>query len=85
MSIKKKLLLKIMGGAQDGNVTYAEALKLLELLGYRFREGKGSHTVACYPGTPGLLTLQPKKDGKAKSYQLEQIRRDIREKGLHLQ
>lgn len=78
MSTKKKLLQKIMSGQQDGNVTFAEALQLLKILGYTLRQNSGSHTVAGIPDVPGLLTLQPRKDGKAKSYQLVQIREHIR-------
>lgn len=82
MSTKKKLLKKIMSGEQDGNVTFDEALQLLRALGYNVRPGKGSHTIISYTGSDGIINLQPKKDGKAKGYQLDQLRTHIRQNGL---
>lgn len=81
MSTKKKLLQKIMSGTQDGNVTFAEALQLLKILGYSIREGKGSHTIASYAKARAILNLQPMK-GKAKPYQVRQIRDQIIKLGL---
>lgn len=82
MSTKKKLLEKILSGTQDGNITYNEALQLLKALGYHIRPGKGSHTIVSYPGKEGILNIQPKKDGKAKGYQVRQIRDHIHQNGL---
>lgn len=77
MSTKKKLLKKVLSGEQDGNITFHEILHLLQLLGYSVRNTGGSHTVVSFQGTPEILNLQPKKDGKAKFYQIEQVRSHI--------
>lgn len=67
-----------MSGRQDGNVTFEEALQLLKILGYVFRQNSGSHIIAGLPDVRGMLTMQPRKDGKAKGYQLDQMREHIR-------
>ncbi len=82
VSTKKKLLKKILDGNQDGNITFREIMHLLQLLGYNTRNTGGSHTVVSFTGTPEILNLQPKKDGKAKLYQIEQVRNHINKYNL---
>lgn len=77
MSTKKKLLAKLLSGKQDGNITFQEIMHLLQILKYNIRSGAGSHNIISYPGTPEILNLQPRKDGKAKPYQIEQVREHI--------
>lgn len=84
VSTKDKLLKKILCGTQDTNVTFKEIMHLLELLKYNMRNTGGSHTVVSYTGTPEILNLQPKKDGKAKPYQIAQVRAHITKYNTHL-
>ena len=83
MSTKKKLLAKLLSGKQDGNITFAEIMHLLRLLRYNIRPGAGSHNIISYPGTPEILNLQPRKDGKAKPYQIDQVREHITRYNTH--
>ncbi len=83
MSTKKKLLAKLLSGKQDGNITFQEIMHLLHILKYNIRQGAGSHNIISYPGTPEILNLQPRKDGKAKPYQIEQVREHITKYNTH--
>jgi hypothetical protein len=38
---------------------------------------KGGHHIVTRPGVPILLNLQPEKSGKAKAYQIAQIRKQL--------
>ncbi len=43
-------------------------------LGFTEREGKGSHRIFHREGIEDLINLQPTRDGKAKPYQVRQVR-----------
>ena len=73
MSSKKKLLEKIMNPDKTGNVTFEEATKLLS----------HSHMVAWHEKIPEIINIQPGPNGKAKPYQLKQIRTIINQYNLH--
>ena len=81
MSKREKLIAKILSGEQDGNVTFDELMGCLSRLGFAIRNTGGSHFVASRPQEPPL-TLQPRKDGKAKPYQLAQTREHFKTYGL---
>lgn len=81
MSKKEKLIAKILSGEHDGNVTFDELMNCLSRLGFSIRNTGGSHFVASRPNE-SPLTLQPRKDGKAKPYQLEQVRIHLNKYGL---
>ena len=83
VSTKKKLLAKLLGGKQDGNITFDEIMHLLRLLNYNIRPGAGSHNIISYPGTAEILNLQPRKDGKAKPYPIHQVRDHIIKYNTH--
>ena len=59
--------------ASTSNLRFAEAQSLAERIGFTFRRVKGSHRVYTRPGTRDILNLQPGKNGKAKSRQVEQL------------
>lgn len=82
MSTKKKLLAKVLSGSNDGNITFAQLVHLLEILGWSIRQTGGSHRVASHPEAEEILNVQPKKDGKAKPYQIEQVRECIKKYNL---
>lgn len=72
MSQYEKLLLKILVGTQDKNVTFSELQKILELLGFSCRI-KGDHFIYTKSGIEEIVNIQP-FGNKAKPYQVKQIR-----------
>jgi predicted RNA binding protein YcfA (HicA-like mRNA interferase family) len=50
----------------------------IESCGFQFEGCSGSHHIYRHPGPPPqMLSVQPKKDGKAKPYQVEQFRQAL--------
>jgi len=72
MSQKAKLLLKILSGRSDSNLSFNEVSGLLEHLGFSLRI-KGSHHIFAREGIAEIINLQP-KGGFAKAYQIKQVR-----------
>ena len=70
-----KLLIKILRGTSDQNIDFEEFRKLLLKLGFEERV-KGSHHILTKDGIEYILNIQP-KSGKAKAYQVKQIRNVI--------
>lgn len=73
----KKLYQKILNNSSG--VRFSDLCKLAECYGYELARTKGSHMIYKRPGTIGILTLQPDKDGKAKEYQVDQVLEAIEE------
>ncbi|WP_036480355.1 type II toxin-antitoxin system HicA family toxin [Myxosarcina sp. GI1] len=72
MSKYKKLLQKILTGTSDNNINFSELRQLLKKLGFEERV-KGGHYIFTKVNVEEIINLQP-KSGKAKSYQVKQIR-----------
>ena len=72
MSESEKILLKILRGGSDQNISFDRLCNLLENLGFEMRV-KGSHHIFTREGVLEIVNLQPKK-GKAKPYQVKQVR-----------
>ena len=70
-----KVLRRVLSGRSDANVDFDELCGLLERLGYELDRVQGSHHIFVRPGQPEVVDIQPLKDGKAKAYQVRQIRR----------
>ena len=68
----KKTLAKVMNGNADANLRYDDLCNLLNRLGYISRQHGGSHRVFRMAGRD-LINLQ-NAGGKAKSYQVRQVR-----------
>ena len=70
-----KLLQRVVGGASDANIPFADLRKLLLHFGFdeRVRE---DHHILTKPGVEEILNIQP-KGSKAKSYQVKQVRNVI--------
>ena len=78
MSKLDKVLARVMSGERDANIAFADLCLLLRKLDFDERAGKGSHRVFTHGGF--LISLQT--DGsKAKSYQVRQVRDQLREMG----
>ena len=72
MSQQDKLLAKILSGASDTNISFDQLCQLLIKLGFDERM-RGSHHIFTKEGVEEILNLQPKQ-GKAKAYQVKQVR-----------
>jgi len=71
----EKILLKIISGFSDKNISFSELCSVLKYLGFEERI-KGSHHIFFKDGIEEILNIQPKKS-KAKPYQVKQIRNII--------
>ena len=76
VTARAKLLVKILGGSSDQNVSFPELVTLLRSLGFQLRTA-GSHHVFSREGVAEILNLQPRRDGTAKPYQVKQVRQVI--------
>ena len=76
MSQQDKLLAKILSGASDTNISFDQLCQLLIKLGFDERI-RGSHHIFTKEGVEEILNLQPKQ-GKAKTYQVKQVREVLR-------
>jgi len=72
MSKFEKILDKILRGTSDSNIAFHELISLLERLGFQSRI-KGSHHIFYKENIVEILNLQ-EKSGKAKPYQVKQVR-----------
>ncbi len=75
MASSSKLLERILRGDSDGNISFNGLRTLLRKLGFEERI-RGSHHIWYREGMEEILNLQPKK-GKAKPYQVKQVRQVI--------
>ena len=72
MGKNEKLLEQILLGRSDANVAFSRLCVLLGRLGFDERI-RGDHHIFTMGGVEEILNLQP-RDGKAKSYQVKQVR-----------
>ncbi|MHC5598690.1 MAG: MerR family transcriptional regulator [Nostoc sp.] len=72
MSQQDKLLEKILSGTSDTDIPFAQLWQLLYRLGFDERI-RGDHRIFIKADIEEILNLQHKR-GKAKSYQIKQIR-----------
>jgi len=76
MARYKKLLMRILNGQSDANISFTELCNLLLTLGFKERI-KGDHHIFYRKGIEEILNLQP-KGALAKPYQVKQVRQVIR-------
>lgn len=69
-----------MSGAADADIGFDPLCALLKNLGFDFRV-KGDHHIFTKKGVAEIINLQP-KNGKAKPYQVKQVRSVILKYGL---
>lgn len=76
MSEFEKLLLKLLSGSADNNLSFDDLRNIL--LHFRFNERTtgGSHCIFHKDGIAEIINIQP-KGGKAKPYQVKQVRQII--------
>lgn len=80
MSRPAKTLEKVLRGTSDANIAFDDLCGLLRHLGFTERV-KGSHHIYTRDGIAEILNLQP-KGGRAKAYQVAQVRNVLVENGL---
>ena len=83
MSQQDKLLVKILLGTSDNNIPFDSLRKLLNTLGFEERI-RGSHHIFSKDGIEEILNIQSNK-GKAKAYQVKQVRNIIVKHSLGVQ
>ena len=72
MSRYEKLILQILCGTSDANISFSDLLKVLQYFGFEMRI-RGSHHIFRKKGIEEKLNLQ-KEGNKAKPYQVTQLR-----------
>jgi hypothetical protein len=70
-----KLLVAILRGTSDANISFKDLRSLLNYLGFDERI-RGDHYIFTKAGIEEILNLQP-KGSQAKPYQVKQVRRLI--------
>jgi hypothetical protein len=76
-----KILRRMLSGQADQHVRFADLVGLLVRLGFDERI-RGDHHALGKPGVREIIDLQPLTDGKAKAYQVKQVRDIVRKYGL---
>ena len=69
----RKVLEKVLSGLSDKNIKFADIKKMIMSFGFDCRI-KGDHHIFAREGIVEIINLQPLKDGKAKPYQVKQVR-----------
>jgi hypothetical protein len=69
----KKILDRVLSGLADKNIRFQYLTKPLNDFGFSVRI-KGDHHIYYREGIKEIINLQPLKDGKAKAYQVKQVR-----------
>lgn len=75
----KKFKEKILNGKSDANIQFKDLCQWLLHEGFTLSLKGSSHHIFKKSGFP-IINIQPRKDGKAKAYQIQQIRKVYDEK-----
>lgn len=75
MTRHEKTLFKVLRGTSDAAIAFSDLCQLLSALGFQERI-RGSHHIFSRDGVVEIMNLQS-KGGKAKPYQVKQVRRVI--------
>ena len=67
---------KVLSGTANANIDFDDLCQLMKRLGFSNRTN-GSHHIFIRQGIPHIVNLQPRRDGKAKPYQVKQVREII--------
>jgi hypothetical protein len=80
--MSKDTLDKILSGLSDKNIRFEDLKKVITHFGFVCRI-KGDHHIFSKEGIAEIINLQPLRDGKAKPYQVKQVRNLILKYKLH--
>ena len=72
----EKVLNRVLSGEADANIEFDDLVWLLRRLNFDSRIS-GSHHIFTHAKLTRIVNLQPRKDGKAKEYQVEQARQAL--------
>ena len=78
----KKILNRVLEGLSDKNIGFRDITRLLNNFGFSSRT-KGDHYIFHKEGIEEIINLQPLRNGKAKAYQVRQVRTIILKYKLH--
>lgn len=78
----KEIVDRILAGLSDRNIRFEDLKRMMISLGFACRV-KGDHHIFSKEGVAEIVNLQPLKDGKAKPYQVKQVRSLILKYKLH--
>jgi hypothetical protein len=73
MSKVEKLATKILSGRSDKNLAFHDLCYVLERAGFQYALEKGVDRIYYKGGIVEIVTVQP-RNGKAKPYQVKQVR-----------
>jgi hypothetical protein len=76
VTAREKLLRQVLSGRSDQNLAFDALCELVRSFGFRERVS-GSHHIFGKEGVLEILNLQPLPSGKAKGYQVKQVRNVI--------
>jgi predicted RNA binding protein YcfA (HicA-like mRNA interferase family) len=76
VSKAEKTFEKVMSGRSDANISFEDVCNLLLRLGFALRRQGTSHHI--YSLGDSYLNLQPGSGGKAKKYQVRQVREELK-------
>lgn len=77
----KKIYNAITSGKSANNINFTDFRNLIIDLGFTFKNQEGSHVVYYHYGINEIMNIQDKK-GKAKDYQVRQLRKIINKHNL---
>jgi hypothetical protein len=80
MSRAEKLFASLMSGQNDAHFSFDQLCMVLTKLGYTMRKTKGSHII--FQRGSSFLNLQSAAGGKAKAYQVRQVRQELQNLNL---
>ncbi len=80
---KNKILIKILSGVNDENIKFHDLRNFILHYGFSGRI-RGDHHIFTKENVFEIINLQPLKDGKAKPYQVKQVRKLFLKYKLHL-
>ncbi len=80
--MNRKFLEAVLSGLSDKNMRFEDLRRLLHDLGFQGRI-KGDHHIFHRQGVMEIINLQPLGDGKAKPYQVKQVRSIFLKYKLH--
>jgi hypothetical protein len=73
MASIRKVLDAILSGRSDGNIRFSDLQRILRRAGFEERV-KGSHFIYAREGIEEIVNIQEGVGGKAKPYQVKQVR-----------
>ena len=69
----KDIINRVLTGVSDKNIRFVDLKKLILSFGFNERIN-GDHFIYSKTGIVEIINIQPLKDGKAKPYQVKQVR-----------